>query len=105
VCIYSQNALTGFLLSYYGSIALGTPPVAFNVVLDTGSADLWLASSACTEGCNGFPTFDSSTSSSFSSTGSPFSVTYGSGKASGSLGTDVVQMAGFKVSKQVFGAS
>jgi len=26
------------LFSFYGSLAIGTPPVAFDVILDTGSA-------------------------------------------------------------------
>lgn len=26
--------------SYFGSVALGTPPVSFNVILDTGSASV-----------------------------------------------------------------
>ncbi|KAH9971726.1 aspartic peptidase A1 [Lactifluus volemus] len=89
--------------SYFGSIAIGTPPVAFDVILDTGSADLWLAASTCTQGCNNIQTYASSSSSTFSSSNQPFSITYGSGKASGTLATDVVQMAGFQVQKQVFG--
>ncbi|KAI0251412.1 aspartic peptidase A1 [Lactifluus subvellereus] len=89
--------------SYYGSLALGTPPVAYNVILDTGSSDLWVASSSCTQGCNGIQTFNSATSSTFNSTNATFAITYGSGKASGSLATDVVQMAGFEVNSQVFG--
>ena len=32
-----------------------------------------------------------------------FSISYGSGAARGTLGKDVVQMAGFEVSSQVFG--
>jgi hypothetical protein len=89
--------------SYYGSLAIGTPPVAYNVILDSGSSDLWVASSSCTQGCNNIQTFNSAASSSFNSSTSSFSITYGSGKASGSLATDVVQMAGFQVNSQVFG--
>jgi cathepsin D len=92
--------------SYYGSIAIGTPPVAYNVIVDSGSADLFLVGSGCTsQACSGIPSFDSSKSSSFSSSGQAFSITYGSGEASGTLGKDVVQMAGFQVSQQTFGMS
>ncbi len=31
--------------AYYGSIAIGTPPVAYNVLLDTGSS--YVASTLC----------------------------------------------------------
>ncbi|KAG9075290.1 hypothetical protein FS749_013043, partial [Ceratobasidium sp. UAMH 11750] len=83
--------------SYYGSIAVGTPPVAFNVILDTGSSDLWLASSTCYTGCRGVPTFDASRSSTFRNLTTPFAIRYGSGQAAGELGSDSVQMAGFQV--------
>ena len=91
------------MYSYYGTIAVGTPPVAYDVILDTGSADLWLANSQCNEGCNGLQTFDSSSSSTFTNVSKPFEVTYGSGQAQGFLAQDVVQMAGFEVQSQVFG--
>jgi cathepsin D len=88
--------------SYYGSIAIGTPPVAYDVILDTGSADLWVADSSCTQNCQGIQTFDTSTSSTYNNLTEGFSIKYGSGAASGSLATDVVQMAGFQIDKQVF---
>ncbi|KIM44828.1 hypothetical protein M413DRAFT_363610 [Hebeloma cylindrosporum] len=88
--------------SYFGSLAIGTPPSSYNVILDTGSADLWVADSACTSGCESDPTFDPSSSSSFQNESTAFTITYGSGQAAGSLGSDVVQMAGFSVKNQVF---
>ncbi|KAH7335273.1 acid protease [Rhizoctonia solani] len=87
---------------YYGSIAVGTPPVAFDVILDTGSSDLWLASSTCYTGCQGVPTFNGANSSSFQNLTTAFSIRYGSGQAAGELGSDTMQMAGFQVTGQTF---
>lgn len=98
--LINQNADS----SYIGSIAIGTPAVAYDVILDTGSADLWLAGSTCETGCSQIQTFDTSSSSTFNNLSTSFSITYGSGAASGALGSDVVQMAGFQVASQTFGA-
>ncbi|KAG8927180.1 hypothetical protein FRC00_002232 [Tulasnella sp. 408] len=94
--LINQNADT----SYFGTIAIGTPARSFNVILDTGSADLWVASKDCITGCNGVPTFDAAASSSFRNLSSPFTIKYGSGGAAGRLGADTVQMAGFGVAGQ-----
>ncbi|KAH9942021.1 aspartic peptidase domain-containing protein [Amylocystis lapponica] len=92
--------------SFFGSLAVGTPPVSFDVILDTGSSDLWLAgkssSSVTTDIPSGIATFDSTSSSTFKSLNQSFEITYDSGRAAGSLATDTVQMAGFEVSAQIF---
>lgn len=43
-------------------------------------------------------------SSSFQNLSTPFEITYGSGAAAGYLAEETVQMAGFSVQKQGFGA-
>lgn len=88
--------------SFYGSLAIGTPAVSYDVILDTGSADLWVADSDCVSGCSSIPTFNTADSSTFVNKSTDFSISYGSGSASGFLGSDTVQMAGFSVSDQVF---
>jgi cathepsin D len=89
--------------SYFGTLAIGTPPVSFDVILDTGSSDLWVADQACTTGCSRIQLFNDLSSSTFHNLSEPFNIQYGSGAATGSLGQDVVQMAGFSVPNQIFG--
>ncbi|KAI1794469.1 acid protease [Ganoderma leucocontextum] len=90
-------------VSFYGSIAIGTPPVGFNVILDTGSSDLWLASSSSlTAAAQGIATFNPNASSTFQNLGTAFQIQYGSGAAQGFLGSDVVQMAGLSIKAQTF---
>jgi len=87
--------------SYYASMTIGTPAQPFNVILDTGSSDLWLASTQCTS-CSGTPEYDSSKSSSFKSVGdSETTIRYGSGVVRGTLGQDTVSMGGFTAT-QIF---
>ncbi|KNZ77400.1 Cathepsin D [Termitomyces sp. J132] len=88
--------------NFFGSLAIGTPPTAYDVILDTGSSDLWVADANCIINCQGIATFDPNTSSTFRPVGSNFNISYGSGQASGRLGSDIVQMGGFSVSNQTF---
>ncbi|KAI0645865.1 aspartic peptidase domain-containing protein [Trametes meyenii] len=93
--------------SYIGTITVGTPPQTFKVVLDTGSSDLWLASSNCLS-CGQTPPFDTSKSSTVkqvtSSTGQSQTVRirYGSGQVAGILASDTVSMSGFNINPQNF---
>lgn len=61
-----------------------------------------MAASTCQTGCRSVPTFNTSNSSTYQNQGTEFRIAYGSGEASGSLASDVVQMAGFSVPNQVF---
>lgn len=64
---------------YYGEINIGTPEQAFNVIFDTGSSDLWVASVNCLDTCGRHPKYDSSLSSTYVANGTDFRITYGSG--------------------------
>ncbi|KAJ6618195.1 aspartic peptidase domain-containing protein [Mycena sp. CBHHK59/15] len=88
--------------SYFTTIEIGTPGQTFNVILDTGSSDLFVLDSSCRD-CAGSTLFDSSKSSSFSQTGSQATeITYGSGSVAGFVSTDTVSMGTFSVSSQGF---
>ncbi|KJA26704.1 hypothetical protein HYPSUDRAFT_132772 [Hypholoma sublateritium FD-334 SS-4] len=100
---------------YFASITIGTPPQALNVILDTGSADLWVASSSCSvaNGCaSGTTMFDSSRSSTFqggpqgsnpsSGLGSNVTITYRSGGIEGRMSRDTVSMSGLTITNQIF---
>lgn len=53
--------------------------------------------------CAGTANFDSAKSSTFKNLNKNFSVNYSKGYAAGTVGQDVVQMAGFKIPDQTFG--
>lgn len=100
--ITNQDADT----SYTGLVTIGTPPQQFSVVLDTGSSDLWVASTSCIQ-CTSIVSnfFDPARSASFTDTRSNVSIKYGSGQVAGTVGIDTVSMAGYTVANQSFGNS
>lgn len=90
---------------YFAQVGLGTPQKTFNFVLDTGSADFWVASSACGQqnNCpNNIAKYDASKSSSHAGSNEPFSVNYGSGAVRGKLGADTVSLSNYTVSSLTF---
>ncbi|KAF9027617.1 acid protease [Hymenopellis radicata] len=91
--------------SYFASVNIGTPGQTLNVILDTGSSDLWVADSSCVTCTTSTPVFnpsDSSTSQTATGATSETTIRYGSGAVAGTLSADTVSMGGFTVSEQVF---
>lgn len=88
-------------LGYIIDVRVGTPSQPFTVLIDTGSADLWIPASTCTkaDGCLG-KTFDASQSSTLSNTSVPFNIVYGTGFDNGTYVKDVVRIGDFVVNDQ-----
>ena len=91
--------------SYYGAIFVGTPPVPYNVIFDTGSAEMWFVDPACDQCDEAVSKFDTASSSTFEELGGEFVVNYAQGEVTGTFGRDTIQMGGLQVSNQVFGES
>ncbi|GAA5937791.1 hypothetical protein JCM3775_002127 [Rhodotorula graminis] len=92
-------------LSYYAPIGIGVPAQYLNCILDTGSADLWVASDYCSsdDGCSStIPLYNSTLSTTALDMNTSFSVKYGSGSAQGEIFQDYVSFAGYNVSSQAF---
>lgn len=89
---------------YYGVVSIGTPPQNFTVNFDSGSADIWVASSECsTKSCKRHRRFDSSASSTYKKGKKNFSIKYGDGsRAKGSTARDILNINGLEIADQGF---
>jgi hypothetical protein len=88
---------------YYGQINIGTPPQAFPVIFDTGSANLWVPSTSCySEGCLAHERFDHAASSTFSTSGVPIYIKFGTGRIAGTISQDVVHFHQLRIQQQAF---
>jgi cathepsin D len=80
--------------TWYASVDIGTPSSSVNLILDTGSSDIWAV--------QGRNSYDASDSSTFVNSTTAFSITYGSGDVTGTLATDTITLAGHTSSDQTF---
>lgn len=87
---------------YYGEIGLGTPNQMFNMIFDTGSSDLWTASSNCDDSCGRHAEYNSAESSTYIANGTVFHIQYGSGPVSGYQSVDNLNFGGLTVVQQGF---
>ncbi|XP_019746585.1 renin isoform X3 [Hippocampus comes] len=101
----APTPLTNYLdTQYYGEISIGSPAQMFNVVFDTGSANLWVPSQSCSPfstACFTHNRYDASMSRTYMENGTGFSIQYASGNVRGFLSEDVVVVGGIPV-VQVF---
>jgi len=86
---------------YYGPITIGTPAQRFEVIFDTGSANLWVPSKNCSN-CGLHSKYDSSKSSTYKPNGTVFAIQYGSGPVSGFYAEDSVGFGSNTIEGQTF---
>ncbi|GAA5880129.1 hypothetical protein JCM3774_004158 [Rhodotorula dairenensis] len=87
----------------YGTVEIGTPSQAFDLLFDTGSADLWVYASGTG---SRQPEWDASKSSTaITNPVIPWSIRYGKGSQTGYLNQDVVTLGGYTVNNTVFAAA
>eukprot|EP00746_Dinoflagellata_sp_MGD_P064816 gnl/MRDRNA2_/MRDRNA2_27029_c0_seq2.p1 gnl/MRDRNA2_/MRDRNA2_27029_c0~~gnl/MRDRNA2_/MRDRNA2_27029_c0_seq2.p1 ORF type:complete len:348 (-),score=44.21 gnl/MRDRNA2_/MRDRNA2_27029_c0_seq2:574-1617(-) len=88
---------------YVGPLKVGSQGDLLSVVYDTGSTNLWFASTLCREGpCLKRRRYDPDSSSTFSEGAFDLHVTFGTGQLQGQQGIDDVEMGGFRVKQQTF---
>ncbi|KZS92656.1 acid protease [Sistotremastrum niveocremeum HHB9708] len=96
-------------LGYVGQIQIGTPPRNFLLLMDSGSADLWVGSENCQSsaggGCGNHTFLGSTSSSSFQQGDTTFAVYYGSGNVSGTTCVDNLSIAGLPLVQHQFGTA
>ncbi|NXH74342.1 PEPC protein, partial [Hydrobates tethys] len=91
---------------YFGEISMGTPPQNFLVLFDTGSSTLWVPSTYCqSPACYNHAKFNPNKSSTFTSNGQSYNVSYGSGTVTVVLGYDTLRIQSIAVTNQEFGLS
>jgi len=93
---------------YLGEIGIGTPVQSFDVVYDTGSSNLWVPSSKCTDvgispACKTDAKYYENRSSTWEEDGRDYFLPYGSGVAAGFLSRDVVTIGAAVATNYTFG--
>jgi len=101
--------IEGSDVGYLATIQMGTPPQDFLILMDSGSADLWVGSESCQSegggGCGNHKFLGSQGSSSFQDSNKPFQVTYGTGNVAGNIIQDNIAVAGLSLPAHTFGVA
>ncbi|XP_017050027.1 aspartic proteinase [Drosophila ficusphila] len=96
---------------YYATLKFGKPPQVLKVLIDTGSANLWVLSSKCPDSvksCANHTKYDSSASTTYKAINTSFSIAYGSDSKAGFIALsgfqsqDTVNIAGYTIKNQIF---
>ncbi|KAE8214677.1 hypothetical protein CF327_g1951 [Tilletia walkeri] len=91
-------------VGYIATIQIGSTQKPFRMLIDSGSADTWVASSSCTA-CGTKHQRLGAESTTFKPSTNKFAITYGTGSVSGFLGHDDVYIAGLKLANHTLGVA
>ncbi|GAA5937114.1 hypothetical protein JCM3775_001958, partial [Rhodotorula graminis] len=87
----------------YGAVDVGSPAQSFDLLFDTGSADMWIYADGTG---SREPEWDASASSTaVTSPALPWSIRYGRGEQTGYLNQDTVSLGGYDVNNTIFAAA
>jgi hypothetical protein len=102
---YHLDSKKGF--AYVVNMSIGTPPQQFQFMLDSGSADPWVFGPTSRGPSSAVPVdrFNETASTTFRKQEGEWSIQYGKGSVSGSLGIDNFFLGDIKVSDVTFGLS
>ncbi|KAK7044185.1 hypothetical protein VNI00_007905 [Paramarasmius palmivorus] len=96
-------------VGFLATIQMGTPPKDFLILMDSGSADLWVGAENCQSsaggGCGNHNFLGPQSSSSFKDSQQPFQVTYGTGAVAGTIIQDNIVVAGLQLDGHTFGTA
>ncbi|KAI0291902.1 aspartic peptidase domain-containing protein [Multifurca ochricompacta] len=96
-------------VGFIATVQMGTPPRDFRLLMDSGSADLWVGSEGCVSengtDCGNHVFLGPQSSSSFVDAQKTFQVTYGSGAVAGDIVTDDLIIAGLRLPGHTFGVA
>jgi len=82
---------------YYGTIQMGTPAVDFLALFDTGSSNLWLPASNCTNCASSKTKYNPAASSTYKPNGTSFEIQYGTGSMKGFVCHDILTIGELQV--------
>ncbi|WVF70803.1 hypothetical protein IAT40_005597 [Kwoniella sp. CBS 6097] len=93
-------------IGYLCEVQIGTPAQTFLLLMDTGSADTWVPSTACSpEQCGNHTALGADNSETFQASQRQFQVTYGSGNVAGVLAVDTMSIASMALANHAMGVT
>ncbi|GJN91371.1 hypothetical protein Rhopal_004392-T1 [Rhodotorula paludigena] len=87
----------------YGEVSVGAPAQTFDLLMDTGSADMWVYAKGT--GSTQEEWDASASSTSVTSPQIPWEIRYGKGEQTGYLNQDTVTLGGYTVNATIFAAA